>query len=1103
MGIKFLTYGTIFQMVCLGVLLANDSNAQYKSASETYVDLTIEDNSIPEILNLIESNTDFSFYYLQKDIDMNQKITIKSSTTETVSDILLLVSKETRLKFKQVNNNISISPISKSEERKGVERIKFELAEVIVTGKIRDSNDNETLPGVNVVLKGTSIGTVTDVEGNYSITIPDDEGAVLIFSSVGYTSQEIAVGGRSIIDLMLIPDITALEEIVVIGYGTQQKKEVTSAIVSVQEDEFNKGNVNRAAELLQGKVAGLDIARPGGNPNQPYTVRLRGLNTIGANSEPLIVIDGIVGGEIDAVDPNDIKSIEVLKDASAAAIYGTRGSAGVLIITTKSGKGVSGKPTLDYNGYVAFENISNTIDIASVDEFLELGGQDFGARTDWMEEVTRTGVSNVHNISISNSTNDLTYRAAINYRSIEGVIKDAAEFKQFNARFNVSQKFLNNKLTIGATAALTSKVSNLGYQQTLAYALTFNPTAPVLENRSDVDLGGRDPNKWGGYFETQVQNRFNPVAINALNTNDQKLNRLVGSLSADYEIIDGLVLAAIYTLQRGSIIGGEYSNSTAWFGSGKDGYNGTATRNAYDDTNHQFDGTITYYGERGGLNYNIIGGYSYNYFSYENYFARNTDFISDNFLYHNLGAGKGLTTDGGIKDMGSRKEESKLAAFFGRANFNFSDGYFLSASYRREGSSKFGANNRWGDFWALSGGVDFANILDLSYFQALKLRAGYGVNGNLPNEYAAYLVTLGTSPGGYANGEFIPSVAPRTNPNPDLKWEEKAELNIGVDFTFMQSRLSGSIDYFTRDTKDLINWVGVPSPPNQVNTTLMNVGQIQTNGVEVQLFFEAINKGDFRWNIGGTYATAKTKLIKWNANEEVVDLYGGNLGAPGLNGTLVVKTSEGEELGQLLAQPFVRYENGVAVMLNLDDTETTLIDRDEFRVVGSALPDFTAGLTNTFAYKNFDLNIFFRGVFGHSLANVSRAYFEHQSVIGRGNIVKTDGFSIDDTQSEAWHSNYVENASFVKLDNLSLGYSFNFNESSAFRTLRVYLTGQNLLTFTNYLGGDPEVRYYDTGSITEGNRNQSFTGNNLFPGVDRRVTYPPTRTFTIGVTVGI
>jgi len=850
-------------------------------------------------------------------------------------------------------------------------------------------------------------------------------------------------------------------------------------------------------------VAGLQIVKVGGNPNQPFTVRLRGLNTFGANDAPLVVIDGILGGDLNALDPNDIESVEVLKDASAAAIYGTRGSAGVLIFTTKSGQGASGKPLLDYNGYVAFEQIANLIDIASVDEFLELGGQDFGARTDWIDEVTQTGVSNVHNVSISNNVNGLTYRAAVNYRNVKSVVKDANEFDQFNVRLNIDQKFLNDRLTIGASGALTSRKSNIGYQQTLAYAMTFNPTAPVFENRTAAELGGRDPDRFGGYFETDVQDRYNPVAINALNTHEESLNRILGNVSAEYEVIDGLVLSAIYTLQRGSIDGGEYSASTALFGSGGNGLGGTADRNSYDDTNQQFDGTITYYGTKDKINFNIVGGYSYNYFTYESFFANNTDFITDEFLYHNLGAGRGLTTDGGTRNMGSIKEESKLAAFFGRVNLNFDDAYFLSGSYRREGSSRFGSNNRWGNFWAISGGADFANILSLDYFQALKLRVGYGINGNLPNQYYAYLTTLGTTSGGYANGEFIAAVAPRTNPNPDLKWEEKAELNIGLDFTFMNSRFSGSFDYFTRDTRDLINTVGVPSPPNQVNTTLMNVGQVQTNGVELQLNFDAINNDDFRWTISGNYATAKTKLIKWNANEEVVELFGGNLGAPGLNGTLVVRTAEGEEIGQILAQPFVRYEDGVAVMLNLDGTETTLINRDEFRVVGSALPDFTAGLTNSFSYKNFDLSIFFRGVFGHSLANVNRAYHEHQSIIGRGNIVMTDGFTLEDTQSEAWHSNYVEDASFVRLDNLLLGYNFNLPAGSAFRNIRVYVSGQNLLTITGYSGADPEVRYFDAGAITEGNRNQSFTGNSLFPGVDRRVTYPPTRTYTVGVNIGL
>ncbi|MCG8308905.1 MAG: SusC/RagA family TonB-linked outer membrane protein [Cytophagales bacterium] len=1105
MGTKYLTYGILIQLLFISFLFAYDSNAQYRSVNDVYLQQDIQDKTVKEVLEIIENNSDFSFYYLNKDISKKLRISINAGETVAISDILLEVSRSAKLKFKQVNNNISVTPISSGEDAESIRRIEVEMADIVVTGTVTDGSTQDVLPGVNIILKGTSIGTITDVDGKYTISVPDDTEAILIFSSVGYISEEVLVSGKTSIDLTLMPDITALEEIVVIGYGTQQKKEITSSIVSVQEEDFNRGNINDPNQLLQGKVAGLQIARPGGNPNQPFTVRIRGLNTIGANQEPLVVIDGILGGTLDAVDPNDIKSIEVLKDASAAAIYGTRGSAGVLIVTTKSGKGISGAAQLDYNGYASFETISNTIDIASREEFLELGGQDFGSSTDWLDEVTRTGVSQVHNLSMANSSQGFAYRASLNYRDVKGVVRDANEFKQFNARLSISQKFLEDKLTLGATAAVTSRTSNIGYQQTLAYALTFNPTAPIFENRSASDLGGRDPDLYGGYFETTVQNRFNPVAINALNTHDVRRNTLVGSLNLDYEIIEGLSVDAIYTLQRESWVDGEYSARTALFGSGANGQGGTATRKAGDNTDHQFDATISYFGEKNGLNYNVVGGYSYNFFTFENFDARNTDFITDEFLYNNLGAGRGISTDGGIASMGSTKAESKLAAYFARATLNFQDQYFLAGSYRREGSSRFGSNNRWGDFWSLSGGFDLANILDISYFQGLKVRAGYGVNGNLPSQYYAYLNTLGTSSGGYVNGAFIPAVGPKTNPNPNLKWEEKAELNVGLDFAFMNSRFTGSFDYFTRDTKDLINWVGVPSPPNQVNSTLMNVGQIQTDGVELQLNFKAFDQNDFSWTIGANYATAKTKLVKWNANEEVVELFGGNLGAPGLNGINVIRLAEGEEIGQIMAQPFVRYEDGVAVMLNLDGSETTSINRDEFRVMGNALPDMTIGLNNTFVYKDFDLNFFFRGVFGHSLANVSRAYFEHTSVINRGNIVKTDGFSTEDTQSEAWHSGYVEDASFIRLDNASIGYNFNLGPNSSVRKLRLYVTGQNLLTFTSYLGSDPEVRYYDPGPMEGGNSggNQSFSGNSLYPGVDRRVTYPPTRMVSVGVNIGL
>ena len=877
--------------------------------------------------------------------------------------------------------NFSLHPAIK-DRTKRLQTIRHSATELIVaektiTGKVTDEN-GEGLPGVNILVKGTTTGTITDIDGNYKLSVPDDA-AALVFSYVGYLAEEVPIAGQTVVDVSLTPDIASLSEVVVVGYGTQQKKEITSAISTLSSEEFNKGNVNNPQQLLQGKVAGLTVTRPGGDPNQDFTVRMRGLTTLGANSEPLVVIDGVVGGSLNLIDPNDIASMDVLKDASAAAIYGTRGSSGVIIITTKSGNAGAGRPMLEYNGYLSAEQLANVIDIASPERFVELGGQDLGHKTDWLDEVTQTALSHVHNLAVSNNTGSLNYRASINYRDVEGVLNGTG-FNQINGRLNLAQKLLNDKLTLTSTVSVTQRNSDIGFSQALRYALNFNPTAPIYVDNDPAN----------DFFETRVQDVYNPVALYQLNTLLQRRKSFLGNFKAEYEILDGLKVAGNYSFQTNSTLTGDYSNSQALFGG--QGTNGRASRSTRDDLNELFELTGNYAGGSDNLSYSILGGYSYQKLGFDEFSAINTDFISDEVTFNDLESGLGISDPDGIKSMASQREESILISFFSRVNLNFSDTYYLSGSYRREGSSKFGTNNRWGNFWALSGGVNITQMVEVPGIDNLKVRAGYGVTGNPPVENYAYLQTLGAGALGYANGEYIPSIGPQSNPNPDLKWEEKGEFNVGLDFAVLNFRLSGSLDYYIRNTKDLLNTVSVPSPPNQFGQTLVNIGELETKGFEAQLDYLAIDKPDFEWTLSGNFSTFKTKLVKFNELENATLLIG-NIGPPGLNNTYIIKLAEGEEIGQIMAPHFVRYnENGESVLLDKEGNETTSRNTEDFIVAGYGLPDFNLGLTNTFRYKNFDLNFFFRGSFGHYLANIQRAYFEHSVNVGKGNIVLTDKF---------------------------------------------------------------------------------------------------------------
>ena len=1073
-------------------------------SQKTKISLHMNEASILEVIEEIESISEFKFFYSGDELNLNRKINIKADNRRIENVLKTLFSKHSVI-YKVIEKQIILKKIVQIEKGEALNSANTEDAQkkpyqLTVTGTISDE-EGLPLPGASIVVKGTTTGTQTDFDGNFTIEVAD-QNAILIVSYIGFKSKEVVVGSSTKLLITLEGDTAGLEEVVVVGYGTQKRKEITSAVVSIGAEEFNKGNVSDPVQLLQGKVAGLQVGRAGGNPNQPYTVRLRGVNTISGDASPLIVIDGILGGALDALDPNDIASIEVLKDASAAAIYGARASAGVILVTTKSGKGAGQKPQLQYNTQFSFEDISNSPDIASAAEYLSLGGQDLGSSTDWLEEVTRVGVSQIHNLSYSgNTTEGLSYRASVNYRDVESVIVNSSEFQQLNARLRVSQKFFDDKLTMFGSLATTSREENQGFQHSLSQAIYFNPTAPIF----DTD---------GSYFETQDQDRYNPIAINDQNVRDRSLNQQVMNIGTDLRILDNLVFSGSYTLQRSSSLIGEYSERDALWGGAL--VNGWARRATTENKYQQFDATLTYSGKAGDLSYKAIVGQSWNNENIQSAVVANTDFITDEFSYNNLAAGQGINRTGVASFesnsaqprnfVGSNQRESISNAYFLRTNFNYADAAFLSATYRREGSSRFGANNRWGDFWAVSGGADIARIFDLPVDQ-LKLRAGYGVTGTLPNTFTGYLSTLRLSSGGFANGEFISAVTAATGANPDLKWEEKAEFNIGADFSLLDRRLSGSVDYFKRNTTDLLNLVNVPSPPNAVSSQLRNVGELETKGIELQLSYDVVKGKNFDWTVHANMSTAKTKLIEFNAESTQTIIRSRGLeGAVAIGNVKPIRTEEGEEIGQIYAQPFVRYEaNGDPIVLLKDGTEAVFdaaVFEDEARNVGNALPDLFAGITNTFRYKNFDLNIFLRGAFGHSLVNEARAAYENISGIAIRNILTTEGEFNSNISVPHYSTRYVEDASFVKIDNLTLGYTIPTFNNSPFQSVRIFVTGQNLATFTSYKGVDPEVRYFDPISSAEGRRDNGFNGDRLSPGIDRYTTFLPTRTFTLGVNIG-
>jgi len=962
--------------------------------------------------------------------------------------------------------------------------------ERVVTGKVTSADDGSGIPGVNILEKGTSNGTVSDSDGNFRISVGSN--ATLVFSFVGYQAQEVAVGSQSAVNVSMQSDVTALSEVVVVGYGTQEKKEITSAVTSIKSEDFNKGTVNDPVQLLQGKVAGLNITRAGGDPNGGFNIRLRGVGTIGANAEPLVVIDGIIGGSLSTVDPNDIASIDVLKDGSAAAIYGSRGGSGVILVTTKSGK--KGSAQVSYSGSYAVENVARSIDVMSAAEYRQVPGHiDLGASTDWLDVITRQGNAQVHNLALSGGTSSTTYRASLNVRNTNGVGLKSG-FEQINGRLTLTQKALKDRATFTVNLSSTTKDAQLGNAAAFNYGILANPTMPVYDNTTTSPTAG---GRFGGYAERDIFDFFNPLSIVEQNERDKKETRQLASIRGEYDFSDfikGLRFSAFYSAQRESDFYGSYNKKSAKFG-GRNGL-GFASRSTDQRINELFETTINYDRDLGAADLALLAGYSYQDFYNEGFGLSGGNFVTDAFTYNNMGTA--LDFNNGLGSVFSYANSNKLVAFFGRANVNFGGNYFISASARYEGSSRFGENNKWGLFPAVSAGVTLSNLIDIPSVNSLKLRASYGVTGNQPGSSYISLQKFTRTGSFFYNGVFGPSYGPQSNPNPDLKWETKAEIDFGFDFAMLNNKLTGTFDYYNRTTTDMILPVNVPQPPNLVGQTQVNIGELKNSGVELSLNYAAITKPDFSWTVGGNIGTYKTNVVSlkndvYNFAETGV-LYRSSMGSPGQSAVQLVRVKEGDPLGQLWGAQYAGVNpDGTYKFVDINgDGKVDPTSDDDRTVIGNGLPAATFGFNNSFTYKHFDLNVFFNGAIGHELLNSYRAFYENNEVttINNWNIVKTDNYDSRVTKANV-NSIHVEKADFLRLNNMSLGYNVPLKSGAAVRNLRVFLAGQNLFTLTKYSGVDPEVRYKDTDS-----------DDGLAPGIERRSTYFTTRTFTFGVNLG-
>lgn len=978
--------------------------------------------------------------------------------------------------------------------------VSWAFAQLTVTGNAQ-STSGEPLIGVNVVEKGTTNGTVTDLDGNFSLRT--EKGKTLVFSYTGFVAQENVVKGTRM-NVTLLEDTETLDEVVVIGYGSMQRKDVTSSITSVKAEDLNVGVVTSPAQMLQGKVPGLTVANTS-DPNGAASISLRGASSLRAGEamEPYYVIDGVPGASLSLIAPDDIESIDVLRDASATAIYGSKAANGVIIVTTKKGN-KNGHTNVSYSGYVAWDKTMNSLDMMTAEQLLDFANSNNidlspyydvnnPANTNWQDEVLRTGFSHNHNVSINGGNEKTNYSASINFMDRQGVVRGTS-MDRLNARSFVQTKALNNRLELAFSVNASVRNSSTGPtggqgQSVLDAMYYYSPLVPVKN----------EDGSW--YGNTQISQNFNPVRMINEDRYDTKEKLLQGTAQATLHIIDGLDWNLNLSYQNQQYIYSNYNSSKTELPSVAS-RNGQADRSTLENTRKQME---TY------LNWNhtfadahkvgVMLGYSWEQTDNNDGFGLKVyNFYNDDLTYHNLGVANNIS----INDVISNNLSTlRMISFYGRINYSYKSKYLLQATVRRDGSSAFGINNRWGTFPSVSAAwrITEENFMkNQDVFDDLKLRIGYGVSGNSLGFDAFYSRPIYGSTGWFtyvdANGTSSQYriLGATRNSNPDLKWETTGMFNIGLDFGFLNNRLTGTIEYYDKRTSDLIFDYAVSTNRYPYGWMTANVGDISNKGVEITINAIPVKTHNFTWSTTLNLSHNKNVVEKLSNDMYSVEYSDrANPDVGGYTSTQVQRIMEGSPLGQFYLYEWAGYDENGGSIFNDYDADGNLIgttdapaDEDR-RPHGSAQPKLTYGWNNDFTWKNWTLTAFFQGVAGNKIFNATRCYYNNVSLVSNGKNVLAEvaeGQNAHDSRAQAPSDRYLENGSYLRLSTLTLGYNFG-KLGNWINNLRIYATCNNVFTITGYKGVDPEI---------------SLGG--LEPGMDwRNTTYPRTRTFMVGVNV--
>ncbi len=954
----------------------------------------------------------------------------------------------------------------------------------IVTGKVSDDK-GLVLQGATVTIKGSKTGTATDANGAFTLNAPASA-KTLVISSVGFIQQEIDITDKTSVTVSMVGSATSLNDVVVVGYGTARRKDVTGAVTSVASKDFNQGVVTDPLQAVQGKVAGVLITQPGGDPNGGLIIRLRGQASLVGGQTPLIVLDGVPlddPGQLSNIPPADIASFDFLKDASAAAIYGSRGANGVIIVNTK--KGISGQTKVEYNGFVGVDKVAKTYPLLNAAQWKKasesigiadsvIATYDHGGNVDWFKAITQTAYTQSHNVAISGGTGHFNYRGSVNYINQDGIILNSNK-QGVGLRFNAQQKAIDDKLDIQAGIVYTQYDRKYTDYSVFNKVFSIPPTYPVY--------------KPDGTFYTFVDfEQYNPVEhlLQIYNRGKEYLSQVYGS--ATYSIIPSLKVGVVGSISH-------FNRQTNWFYPTfpSEGNDNNANQYSYNTDSKKGNVNLNYNKQIGRHTFGATAVYEYNYFSDDNFGAAGQGFLVPQLQSFAIQNGNST-----LNSISSFKEEYYLISYLARVNYNYAGKYYATVSFRRDGSSKFGINNRYGNFpsfdvaWRISQ-EDF--MKNVSWLSDLKLRGGYGVTGNADaiTPYSTQFL-LGASgrtfnPGNGSN-PYPASYKPSQNQNPDLKWEEVHGANIGLDFSLFNGRVSGGLDVYSNKTVNLLNNYTVPTPPLVYPTILANVGTLTNKGWEISLNVQVIRGQHFSWTAGGQFTAFTTKITSLAGSYRGFKVNTDNI-------------QEGQAEGRgLSTNPISFLKVGYSPYIFLlphyagvDKDGNQLFDSAGAKVPYShahlnyidPAPKFNYGFSSTFTFDQWSLNFALRGVGGQKIFNntaLDVAYIKRLP----GNNVFTSALTNGIRDAATASDLYMENASFLRLDNMTLAYTF--KKISGIQSLRVYVSANNLFVITKYSGLDPEIR--------NANTNESYIDANY----NGDGYYARSRSFSFGVNVG-